>query len=279
MSAIIDKVEKELFTLIETDNLVLPTLPEVALKARETAEDDNASASDLAAVISNDAAMTARIIQVANSPIMRGAREVEDIQMAIARLGMACISNMVTGLAMSQMFQATNDVIDKCMRDNWQQSTQVAGISGVLARHYTKLRPDQATLAGLIHNIGALPILKYAEDNGGIDDTFTLTHVINSLHPKIGTKILEKWEFPEELVIIPENYLNFSRETGNEKGDLCDIITVATLQSAIGTDHPLAEVEWDTVKAFSRLGLSTEVDHSEDEDLSAQMAAASKAFT
>lgn len=272
-----EQIEKELMALIENDELVLPTLPEIALKARETAEDANASASDLAKVISNDAAMTARIIQVANSPILRGAKDVDDVQKAIARLGMACISNIVTGLAMSQMFQATSELIDKRMRENWSQSTEIAGISAVLARHYTKLRPDQATLAGLVHNIGVLPILKYAEDNNVLTDSLSLDQVIEKIHPRLGTHILKSWDFPEELISVPENYLNFDRDTGSDKGDLADIVCVANLQTYLGKSHPLAEMDWATVNAFARLGLNPEVDESE-EDLSAEMEAASAAF-
>ena len=55
MSKLADKVQQELIQAIESDELVLPTLPEVALKVRETAEDPNASIQDLAKVIGNDA--------------------------------------------------------------------------------------------------------------------------------------------------------------------------------------------------------------------------------
>ncbi len=274
MSNVEEVILKELTELIDTDQIVLPTLPEVALKAREVAEDPNASAKDLSDVINNDAAMTARIIKVANSPIMRGAREITDVQMAIARLGIACISNLVTGLAMQQMFQATSDLIDKTMRKSWQHSTEVAGIANVLCRHYTKLRPDQATLAGLIHEIGVLPILTYAEDTNKLNDPITLQRVIDAIHPQVGVKILQSWEFPEELIQVPASYLQFDRDPGSDKPDYADIVMVANLQTYLGSDHPLAQMDWSTVTAFSRLGLDPEVENSEAEDLSEEMAAA-----
>lgn len=274
MSSVEESVLNELLELIDNDQMVLPTLPEVALKARDTAEDMNASAADLAKVINNDAAMTARIIKVANSPIMRGSKEVNDVQMAIARLGMACISNLVTGLAMEQMFQATSDLIDKTMRKSWKHSTEVAGIANVLCRHYTKLKPDQATLAGLVHNIGVLPILTYAEESSKLNDPITLERVIDKIHPTVGTKILESWEFPAELIAVPGNYLNFKRDTGSDKPDYADIVMVANLQSYIGSDHPLTTFDWTTVTAFNRVGLDPEIEDTEGEDLSDEMAAA-----
>ncbi len=274
MSNLDEIVLQEITELIDSDRLVLPTLPEVALKARDTAEDVNASAKDLAKVISNDAAMTARIIKVANSPIMRGAREIEDVQMAIARLGITCISNLVTGLAMEQMFQATSDFIDKAMRKSWTHSTEVAGIANVLARHYTKLKPDQATLAGLVHNIGILPILTYAEDSGKLNDHITLQNVIEKIHPTIGVKILESWDFPKELIVVPGNYLNFERDTGADRADYADIVMIANLQTYIGKEHPYTAIDWQAIPAFGRVGLDPNVDDQEGEDLSDEMDAA-----
>lgn len=276
MASIEEVTLQEINELIDNDRLVLPTLPEVALKARETAEDPNASAGDLAKVINNDAAMTARIIKVANSPIMRGSREIEDVQMAIARLGITCISNLVTGLAMEQMFQATSDLIDKTMRQSWHHSTEVAGIANVICKHYTKLKPDQATLAGLVHEIGVLPILTYAEETGKLSDPITLQKVIHSIHPKVGVKILQSWEFPKELIDVPANYRKFNRDTGSDKPDYVDIVMVANLQTYMNKpDHPyITKLNWNDVTAFHRVGLDPNMEDSGEEDLAAEMEAA-----
>src|SRR5690606_8603403 len=165
MSQIAEKVRQEIVTAIKNDRLVLPTLPEVALKVREVADDPDADMEKLSAVIGADAALSARIVRVANSPLLRASRPIEDLKAAVMRLGIAYTSNIATGLAMEQMFQATSDLVDMRMRDVWSRSSEVAGICHVLCKHYTKLRPDQATLAGLVHKIGVLPILTYAEDN------------------------------------------------------------------------------------------------------------------
>ena len=276
MASIEEVTLQEINELIDNDRLVLPTLPEVALKARETAEDPNASAGDLAKVINNDAAMTARIIKVANSPIMRGAREIEDVQMAIARLGITCISNLVTGLAMEQMFQATSDLIDKTMRESWHHSTEVAGIANVICKHYTNLKPDQATLAGLVHEIGVLPILTYAEESDRLNDPITLQKVIHSIHPKVGVKILQSWEFPKELIDVPAYYRKFDRDTGSDKPDYVDVVMVANLQTYMSKpDHPyITKLNWHDVTAFNRVGLDPNIGDNEDEDLNAEMEAA-----
>ncbi|GAA5319224.1 MAG: HDOD domain-containing protein [Candidatus Pelagadaptatus aseana] len=224
-------------------------------------------------VIGNDAALTARIIKVANSPLLRASKEIEDLKMALMRLGMDYTCNLATGLAMEQMFQATSDMVDKRMREIWSRSTEIAGICHVLCRHRTKLRPDQATLAGLVHRIGVLPILTYAEEHPALlQDSITLDNVIESLHAQIGDKILEAWDFPAELRHIPSQHLDFQRSPA--EADYADLVTVAVLQSYMATDNALAEVDYSTVTAFGRLGLDTDMRAEEGEDLSADMEAA-----
>jgi HD-like signal output (HDOD) protein len=273
MSELIQEVRAELLDAIAKDRLVLPTLPEVALKVREAASNPDIEIAELTKVVESDPAMAARIIKVANSPLLRASRAIEDLKMAVARLGIQYTSNLATSLAMQQMFQATSDLIDQQMRDNWAKSTEVASIAHVLARHYTKLKPDQATLAGIIHRIGVLPILTYAEANRKLlRDPTVLQAVIDELHPMIGKRIVETWNFPKDLIIVPEEHLQFDRVVPT--ADYADVIMIANLQSYTGTDHPLATMDCSGISAFARLGLSPDMNTEDDEDLSAEMEAA-----
>lgn len=272
MSTIVETIKNDLLTAIENDKLVLPTLPEAALQVREIAESDDSSILDLVKVISTDTALSARLIRVCNSPLFRGSRAIENLNMAVSRLGMAYTSNLAMGLAMEQMFQATSEMIDKRLRATWQTSTEVAGICHVLAQHYTKLKPDQATLAGLVHLIGILPVLRYVEDQDIQISSIMLDNVIDEIHPVLGYEILKKWDFPPELQQVPLEYAKFQREVPS--ADYADLVMVANLQLIVGSDHPLTEMDWTTISAFDRLGMDPEKDLNEEEDLNAQMAAA-----
>ncbi|MFL1406087.1 HDOD domain-containing protein [Marinobacter sp. M1N3S26] len=272
MSEFVDAIRSEILTAIENDKLILPTLPEVALQVRDIAEAEDSSIMDLAKVISNDTALSARLIRVCNSPLFRGSRAIENLNMAVSRLGMAYTSNLAMGLAMEQMFQATTDMIDKRLRATWQTSTEVAGVCHVLAQQYTRLKPDQATLGGLVHLIGVLPILRYVEDNDVQVSSVMLDNVVDEIHPRIGAAILRKWDFPEELQMVPLEYQNYKRQVAS--ADYADLVMVANLQLLAGTDHPVNDMDWSTVTAFDRLGLDPNLDMSEEEDLNAQMEAA-----
>ncbi len=273
MSQISEKVRQEIITALKNDRLILPTLPEVALRVREVTNDPDADMEKLTSVIGNDAALSARIVRVANSPLLRGSRPIEDLKSAVMRLGMAYTSNIATGLAMEQMFQATSDMVDIRLREVWSRSSEIAGISHVLCKHYTRLRPDQATLAGLVHKIGVLPILTFAEEHPTLlSNSLVLDHVIEQLHAPLGDLILKTWGFPEELAHIPSQHMDFSRNL--PKADYADIVTVAMLQSYMGSDHAMARVDYTKVTAFERLGLDSDMHYAESEDLTDEMEAA-----
>lgn len=254
MSDLADKVLRDLVEAIDNDDLVLPTLPEVALQIRRAAEDPEISVSDLSKVIGRDTALSARLIKVVNSPLLRATQEVTDLHTAITRLGVNYSSNLAIGLVMEQIFHARSEVVEQKMREVWRKSLEIAGISYALCRGYTQLKPDQAALGGLVHQIGVLPILTYAEDhNELLSDPVSLSHVIDTIHPILGDKLLSVWEFPERLVKLPGLYLDFTRESRHL--DYVDLVQVAALYCYKDTDHPLGRIDVFRVPAFKKLGI------------------------
>jgi len=257
MSNLAQQVKDDIVAQIKKDELVLPTLPEIALRVREVAEDANATIPQLSQIIAQDPALSARIIKVTNSPLIRANSPVTDLGTAISRLGIDFTSNLAIGLAMEQMFQATHDIIDKRMRECWARAMEIASSAQVLARHFTKLQPDQAMLAGLVHQIGMLPILAYAENHSDLlNDSFSLDLVLEKLHPSLGSYILRSWEFSPDLVNVPKEYLNLQHQA--DHADYCDLIQVATLQSYDGSDHPLARIKRSELGSYQRLGLDAD---------------------
>ncbi len=248
----------ELIDDLENKRLVLPTLPEVALRVREVVDDEEASVTDVTRVVATDAALSARLIQVANSPLMRASREITSLDAAVSRLGMTMVRDMVTSIVMRQMFQATSELTDRKLRQVWEHSVQVAAIAHAMASQFTSLDPKQAMLAGLVHDIGTLPILTKAEDYPDLlEDEAALDTVIAELHARLGAEILKAWNFPEELVAVAAEHETIARVSKNT--DYVDVVIVANLQSYIGTQHRLASADWSRIPAFAKLGLSPDV--------------------
>jgi len=277
MSKLAQIIERQVTNAVADDELDLPTLPEVALRIRDAAESENVSASSLQRVIAEDPGLSGQMIKMANSPMFRATRAIDDLSMALSRLGVEYAANLATGLAMQQMFQATSEVIDRKLRSVWAKATEIAAISGVLAKSFTSLRPDQATLAGLTHSIGVLPILSWAEQHSDLlNDSMTLDRVIDSIHGSLGTMILQSWNFPPELVLVPSHHTDFTRKA--EKVDYIDVVTVAVLQNLAGTEHPLTKLDWNEIHSFHNLGLDPDMESNELQELNEEIEEAKTAF-
>lgn len=270
MDTLVDKFVGELLDDIKNNRLKLPILPEIAFKVRAAVNDTNAAAAAVAKAVSSDATIAARLLQVVNSPLYRGANAINNLQSAIARLGPPLVRNLVTSLILKQLFQTKSALLRQRMQVLWEHSTQVAAISHILARKFTRLQPDEAMLAGLIHDIGALPILQKAENHPELlADETQLNDIIDKLHASIGRLILESWKFPPELVTAAAEHENLTRIS--DQVDYTDIVIVANLHSYLGSKHRHAKVKFTDVPAFTKLGLTPETSISAMEEAAAEM--------
>ena len=273
-----DVFVNELLDDLESGQLQLPTLPEVALRVREVVDDENANAGQIADIIAQDAALSARLIQVGNSPLYRGRQEIDRLPMVISRLGNKLVRNLVTSQVMKQMFQATNDIIDQRLRAVWEHSVQVAAIARALAGQCPGVLPDQAMLAGLLHDIGTLPILYRAEERDELLDTpDLLDQLIARLHTRIGGAILKHWKFPDALVDVAAEHEDLHR-SHDGPADLVDIVQVANLQSHIDNNHVLSQTDWTRISSFHRLGLDVDIHEIELTDVAEEIDEVQKLF-
>lgn len=241
---------------LENDRLPMPTLPEVAIRVRETADDENASISEVARIIETDAALSARIVQVGNSALYRGVSQAETVQAAAMRMGLDTVRTLATSLVMKQLFQATHPVVDRYLRKAWKSSTDVAALSAIIARTSTTLESDSALLAGLTHSIGLSPILVKAEsDSELLNNAPMLEQLIYEIYPLVGAQILKNWGFSDALVKVPAEHLIINRKGNSGKPDYVDVVQVALIQTLDDPGHPLASVDHDQVSAFDRLGM------------------------
>jgi len=244
---------------IDNNRLTLPTLPEVAIKVRDAVEKENSTAKVVSDIIITDAALSARLLQVANSPLYRGRMQIDSVQMAVTRLGVRLVRSLVVSLIMQQIFQATNDLLDKKFRQVWEESVQIAALSRVLAGGLDHLDKDQAMLGGLIHNIGALPVLAMAENHDELlNDADELDRVIAALSPTVGSRILNMWDFPPSLINVTEHFLDLDYQNEGE-ADYADVVQVARLESLVGKADSIAMTEWASIPSFQRVGVETEV--------------------
>lgn len=249
----------DLLEAIERNRLPLPTQPDIAMAIQEISQNPYVTIEELDSIIGKDPALTARIVRLANSPLVRGRVTINSLENAISRLGVRFVSNMAMGLAMEQLFMAKNKIIEQKLNDAWKHSGQIAATSYVIAHHTKMLPPDEAMLAGLLHEIGILPILTYAETQPELLKNQTvLEELIQNHYAKLGEAILNSWQFPPNIAKVPQNMTQYYRKIS--KADLADVVLVAKILVLEGTMHPLTQIDRNEIPAFGRLGLDPKED-------------------
>lgn len=209
--------ENALYTIlsekIKQGALVLPTLPEVALKVRQAADDPDINLNHMSDIIAHDPALSLGLIKVANSALLGRVVKVESVSQAVTRIGLRQIKSIATAMALEQVFVSKNDVVAMYMRKSWEKTIDVASVAISLMSLYlennkhTAFNLDTLTLASLVHNIGVLPILTESEKHPDIfaNPTF-LQQAIAKLSGKIGGTITREWGFSDELTELTESW-------------------------------------------------------------------------
>lgn len=238
----------------KSGRLQLPSLPDLALKVRVAVNDPRRSVVDIARLIQFDPALAARLIQIANSPLYRGIKKFDNCHSAITRMGIMTARNMVVSFTLRNVFQARAPAVRERLQQTWQHSCRVAAISSVLARLTPGLDPDRALLAGLVHDIGILPLLQYLEMMNISLEPARLEDMIGRLRGALGTYVLKTWQFEEDIASIPAQTELWERNSA-QAIDYVDIVQVAHVHSQFGhggySGPPLTEL-----KAFQKLSIS-----------------------
>ncbi len=226
--------ENALYTIllekIKQESLVLPTLPEIALKVREAADDPEVNLGHMSDIISHDPALSVGMLKVANSAMLGRGVKVETVNQAVTRIGLRQIKSIATAMALEQVFVSENEIVSMYLKKSWAKTVDISSVAISLMTLYLKdnkhspLLLDTVTLAALIHSIGVLPILTEAENHPDVfaNPTF-LQQAIIKLASSIGAEITNAWKLADEfteivlswsdLTILPAevHYLDFIR--------------------------------------------------------------------
>jgi len=241
----------DIYADLRNNKLILPSLPEVAVRIRRLIDEGTNSAKKISQAVNTDPVIAAKLIKAANSPLFRGTKEFETSSQAIVRLGMQTTKQLVTSFTLKELFKARSNVLKKRMDALWQHSIEIAAICFVLAKHARGVDPEQGLLAGLLHDIGTVPILMYAEQYDTlVNDSQLLEKTIKELKTELGGVILKRWSFSEEMINATQHSENWRYQ--HEGGaDITDLVIVAHLHQLMGSAEKAAQL--DKVPAFRRL--------------------------
>lgn len=245
-----------LFQDLMSGDLKLPSLPNVAQRIQQAFADDAVNAEKICTIIQSDPVITAKLIMIANSALYGGQSKIESLQQAVVRLGFETTRKQVMTYAVKELFQGKTSAMKVQMQQLWKHSQHVACMCRLMATHLKGFDVEQAQLAGLIHDLGAVAILQYAQQNDElIRNPDLLSDAVKKLRPQITGMLLRQWNFGPEFVTAGEECEDWFRNPGDQP-DLCDLVLIAQYHALIGTPEAKQLPPVHTLPAFAKLGMA-----------------------
>jgi HD-like signal output (HDOD) protein len=238
----------------------LPCFPNVVIRIREALRDSKISTEETVRLVGAEPRLAGRLIQTANSVAFNpsGAR-VTELRTAVTRLGRQLVEGAAISFAVQQMKdEPALRSISTQLKALWTTSIAVASISQIVA-HRTKVPPEVAFLAGLLHGIGHLYIMAHAvgKPSAMLLD-LACTETIASWHPSIGKAVLENWRIGEAVAESVGEQFDYTRKLRHEP-DLTDVLIVSiVLAESLEGATRSQSVETSEVSSFRNIGLTPE---------------------
>jgi HD-like signal output (HDOD) protein len=246
----------ELAKELSAGRVDVPSYPDAAARVQQVLSDDNVTSERIARCVSSDAGLAARILTMANSTLLhRGGASVTDLKLAVTRIGHDSIRAAALAYATAQLRRAPELAhirvqLEKC----WQEGVRVAALAHAMAKETRCVRPDEALLAGLLHNIGKVYILARAPKSASagllLDDG-----MFRDWHPGIGQALIENWKLPEEIALAVGGQSDIDRSHEGPP-DLLDLMIVAVSFAAQMANNAADDGALARIPASAALGLT-----------------------
>lgn len=213
--------------------LTFPTFSQATLKVRAALGRPDIDVERLAQVISTEPLLAARLVRMANAAAFgSGGRPVGDVKSAVLRVGHAAVRSVATAVAMEQLKDdATHPPFRAIAESAWRHSVDVAAVAHVLAKRLSRINPDEALFAGLVHDIGHFYLLSQASHYPELEnDPMEFAHILQEWHPSIGRALLHDFNLSDAVLEAVAEH-----ENGRYRlplRTLADIVTLANLSSA-----------------------------------------------
>ncbi len=193
---------------LEKGHLIRP-FPGVVSQLLAAFDDPNADARTFARIVEADAALSARILRMANSPIYGFSNVIRSIDHAVTILGIVPLRNLALTFAGATVFSGGEDA-SRYQESLWNHSLGCATVARLLAKFVAAVNHDEAFLAGIFHDVGKLFFYdvapkEYAKLVGASwgsslveleQEQFGLTH------EEVGARLTTGWKLPEQIMVV-----------------------------------------------------------------------------
>jgi HD-like signal output (HDOD) protein len=200
-------------SFVTSNNVKLPAFNATALRIQKEITKDEPDSRLIEKLIVSDQSLTGEILRVSNSSFYKGLTQVETIRDAIIRLGVKEVSNIVSLVALQHNFKSKDPAVHKIMRKLWRHSVGCAiGASWLARQTGFQTKAHEAFIAGLLHDVGKLFILKITDDmkaSGEFENSpsdTVLDEVMQGLHTDQGYSLMGHWNLPEKYCQIARDH-------------------------------------------------------------------------
>lgn len=245
----------------------LVSLPEVCFLVNDLVNDPNSDIEQIGSVISQDPALTLRLLNLVNSPLYGFETKIETVSRAVMVIGLKELQNMVWATTAVETFSglSANKVN---MAGFWRHSIFTAILARILARECNVLHPERLFVAGLLHDIGRLVIYHRfpeqveetwsVEKEHQLDDVVTAERLVLGFdHAELAAELLRHWKLSESLAVAVQ-YHHKPKETSEHALEVSIVHMANVMAHALETGE---EEELDTAceaQAWQLVGLETE---------------------
>lgn len=244
----------------------LPPLPVVAQRILAITGSGTASAQEVARTLSQDPAIAARILRVANSPFYGASREITQISRAVVLLGARAVRSFVVAMCARTVLSDLGPSSPE-HAVLWNHATAAATACELLARQVGFSPAEEAFVAGLLHDTGHLAMVDFRPEllrevvrgRPGEAERLERERAAFGLdHTEAGYQILSNWNLPDPLCQAARQHHQPPAEIVNEADRLSVVAQLADLLAHLlgfGFDVPLSSSRT-AVATARRLGLT-----------------------
>ena len=238
------KVPHPLFKQISTLNH-LPTLPHILLKLIETCNTENPDLGRIAEIVEKDPALSATILKLVNSAYFGLFRKIEVIKEAVVLVGTSGIRNMALCACIYDAFPRSSASGRFNLKQFWWHSLRCAVVAKRMAAEWEVGSPDEAFLAGLLHDIGKVVLwinfkkpyeALLAECGTDADLMLAGEAAMGASHAEVGAWLLERWCL-DPLAVDCARYHHESHDRILQALGMVQVVHVANLLCRIGDDR------------------------------------------
>lgn len=242
--------------------LIFPTSLSTTMNIRRAILHDNISNDTLARIIGTEPVLSAQILKLSNSAAFNSTGKINtELKTATMRLGYEKVRNLTIAVGMKQLTEHKDlhKDISHLMEGLWNRSLRVASFAYVLASTLTRVNPDNAMLAGLLHDVGKFYILNRANHYQLLfTSQRALWNLVDAWHSNIGAAILENWSISDDIRNAVQNFGN-ADYVHRGAFDLTDAIFAADLLDAHFDERSNQKINWEELPVIlSKLELNEE---------------------